>query len=333
MVNTSWGYADSLFNFVWTFKIDSYTGEQIGKVWVGANYDASREDPSLPNFVAASTPLELADAIAPDTHITLSEGVYDISEIDASANPYIRYVQDTDGWDGRKGLVIYNLEGLTIRAQLGAKVEIVTPDRFSEVLIFEHCSNINIIGIEAGHSVTGPYECDAGVIYFDRCSYIAIDNCLFYGCGSIGITLRDCDAAHIEDTTVTDCSLRAVDISRSSGIKFINCKFIDNRAYSNVVHIYNTSSVEFTDCEISGNKSLEWELVSFDSMGSEDGHVLFENCIFEDNALNTSLEWVDGSEIMFRGPGISLTNCEVELGNFGAYGIGEDYDLGGNNFK
>ena len=275
------------------------------------------EAPPAPSKnVEVSTAEELVKAIAPDTCITLKAGKYDVSTVIGVDNPYVYYREDFYGFD-EMTLSITAVEGLTLKAAPGADVEIVTPLRFAVVLEFSHCNGVSLFGIKAGHSVTGDYECDAGVVAFMDCYNVVVDDCYFYGSGSIGIDLYSCTNALIQSTTVTDCSLRAVDIYDSRSISFTDCKFIDNRAYGSVIY-GSGSSVEFLDCEISGNKSLEWSAVSIDD------DVLFSHCVFKDNAI------VDGSEPVFSGFGIRLHNCEIEKEGFSGYWEGQITSLGGN---
>jgi hypothetical protein len=67
------------------------------------------------------------------------------------------------------------------------------------------------------------------------------------------------------------------------------------------------------------------------------GDVLFERCVFRDNAL------VEAETVCeFQGRQISFRDCEIEKGNFAAYwnnGLNEYHyydtkvvDLGGNNY-
>jgi parallel beta-helix repeat protein len=243
--------------------------------------------------------------------ITLQAGVYDFSTVIWTENQYV-----TAG-SGTAALWLHSVGGLTLQAESGADVELVTPDLFSEVMMFTNCNGITLSGIKAGHSVTDKYQCDAGVLRFDNSANITIDNCLFYGCGAVGIRLWDCINAKISDTTVTDCSLRAVDLSRSEYMVFTGCSFIDNRAYGCVI-MGNDSYAEFVDCDISGNRSLEWSCVEFT------GQVLFDRCVFRNNAL------VAGSDTVFAGSEITLRDCEIEKNNFSAYWNYGVIDLGGN---
>ena len=175
--------------------------------------------------------------------------------------------------------------------------------------------------IKAGHTVTGKYECDAGVLNFKDSYNILVENCLLYGSGTIGIGLRGCASALITNTTVTDCSRLAVEVSRSYGITFDKCKFIDNRAYDGVI-AGSESSAEFFDCMVTGNKSIEFGgVVAF-------SNALFERCVFRDNAQIK--ESVGGPGPVLSGANLRLRDCSIEKGNFSDYWYDGVIDLGGN---
>ena len=261
-----------------------------------------------------ATPQELADAIAPGMCITLKPGTYDMSTVAGSDNPYV-IVRN-----GMAALTINDVEGLTLRAEPGSNVEIVTPDKFSEVLMFTFCNGVKLSGINAGHSVTGIYECDAGVIFIDRSANVEIADCLFYGSGIMGIGIRDSVSVQVTNTTITDCSLRAVEIWSGNDVRFTGCRFIDNRAYGHVVWGYE-SSAEFFDCEFSGNRNLVCSVVDFDD------DVLFERCVFRDNALE------EGSYPVFTGGPIRIRGCAIESAGFDGYWEGGVINLGGNTLS
>ena len=153
----------------------------------------------------------------------------------------------------------------------------------------------------------------------DQSANITIKECLLYGSGAIGITIRNCVSVQITDTTVTDCSLRAVDLWSSNDVTFTRCKFNDNRAYGCVIYGHH-SAAEFSDCEITGNKSLEWCAVEIDD------DILFERCVFRDNAH------VEGLASVFKGYGIRLRDCAIEKAGFSGYFDDGVIDLGGNKF-
>jgi len=167
------------------------------------------EEPEVPlayddTDVVVASAEELVSAIAPNTTITLEHGVYDVSTLVGFESPYVRWHDDGYSFN-ENTLVIYNVEGLVLQAAPGAEVEIVTPFRFAEVIAFSSCSDISLFGIKAGHTVTGEYICDAGVLSFKNCTGITVENCYLYGCGTVGLNMYDCSDGLIKDTTITDC--------------------------------------------------------------------------------------------------------------------------------
>ena len=129
---------------------------------------------------------------------------------------------------------------------------------------------------------------------------------------------------------MTDCSLRAVDLNNSHDITFTGCRFVDNRAYGSIIYGSSTTAV-FSSCEISGNRFLDWSLVKFHF--SYVNGVLFEQCIFRDNALTEESvrEQSEGwNKWLFEGQGVSLHDCVIEKSNFSDYWGSDVVDLGGN---
>jgi len=289
--------------------------------------------------VEVSTAEELLGAISPNATITLEAGQYDVSTLFGLESPYIQWKYDSYDLN-EKTLVISGVNNLTLQAAPGAEVEIVTPWRFAEVLSFSNCSDISLIGIKAGHTVTGDYECDEGVVSFNNCTNITVENCYFYGCGSVGINMSHCRGVSIKDTIITDCSRAALIIDNSKDIEFSNCRLIDNRAYQYVVCIDN-SAIIFIDCKISGNKRLGDCVIEIDFFGGS-SNVLFDSCTITDNAPN--MDWYEGGAV-FKAtskqyafaqatPYIAVRDCEIELGVFSQYWSNDDVtNLGGTELN
>ena len=287
--------------------------------------------------VVVSTVEELLDAIAPNTHITLNAGRYDVSTVAGKYTPYISWLEDIYG-HGERTLVIKGIDGLTLEAAPNAIVEIVTPWLYAEVLYFQYCNDISIIGITAGHIVTEIYQCDAGVINFYLCDKVYVDDCVFFGSGTTGIRISNCNNVLIKDTVVTDCSFTAINIHSSNDVEVIYCQLVDNRGYGYVVSAF-TSNAVFRNCEISGNRFL-WHGVIYVSNGYWGiSEVLFDGCTIIDNAPDIATygsgEYVLIKESQFHVlpmPQVSIKDCEIELGEFSQY-WNNAVDLGGNVLK
>lgn len=265
--------------------------------------------------VEVSTAAELADAIGSDTCVTLKEGRYDLSALEAST------------------LYVTGVSNLTLQAAPGAQVEIVTNDPWAEALWFEDCDGLTLRGIKAGHSLIVDYECDAGVALFNYSSNILIEDCYFYGCGSVGIEMTGCRDADILETTIADCSLYAVTLEDCSGINFSFCGFVDHRAYMSVV-CANRTAASFTDCAFSGNHQVEHGVVWVDyaGLGSQRGaksDIYLTRCTFTDNGPGEGYQ--AGSAIV--NGSCAVRDCVVEKGGFALYWTKDIRNLGGNALK
>jgi hypothetical protein len=257
------------------------------------------------NEVRVSTVEELFAAVASETVITLEEGLYDLSK----------------AFRGGSSLVIENISNLVIQAAPGANVEIVTPNRFAEVIQFVSCNGVALRGVKAGHSVTGEYECDAGVVEFIDSQNISVENCVLYGSGAIGISMRNCGAAVVDNVTITDCSFTGTYFWDCFDIKFTDCRLVDNRVYGAVIAASDTDAT-FTGCEISGNKNLDSNS-AVDAF--RESSLLFDGCTFKNNANG-------GGAPVISGGNVSVKNCVIEKNNFDAYWDAAK-DLGGNTLQ
>ena len=156
--------------------------------------------------VRVDTVDEFLAAIGPDTVIKLSEGVYDLStatDYGAYGTEYYYWVNVFDG----PGLVISGIENLSIEAE--GDVSIAAIPRYANVISFLNCENISLSGFTAGHTQE-PGECAGGVLDFENCWGLKIDDCRLYGCGILGIRAYYCSELQVSNTEIYDCSLGAI---------------------------------------------------------------------------------------------------------------------------
>jgi hypothetical protein len=180
--------------------------------------------------------------------------------------------------DGRE-LNIQNVSNLTIEGLGKGKVEIRTTPRYAYIMNFNNVSNITIRNIVAGHEPQ-EYMCDAGVFKFTDSSNISIDGSDLYGCGSMGLDLKNVKELSFDNSIIRQCSLRAVQIYNSESIRFTGSRIINHKAYSNIIHLYDSNDIVFKECELANNNSFEWSFVdSFDSWNVE-----FDDCHFSNNS-------------------------------------------------
>ena len=228
-------------------------------------------DSGVQKEVKVKTAAEFIQALASNTRILVAPGVYDFTDLTA---------------DSTLGCKIENVNNLSIIGAGTDKTGFINADRFKQILTFENCRNISISGIKAGHSPQ-EYECDAGVFYFENCLDVGVGDCYLYGCGSIGIYIVNSENISVDNTVITDCSLRAVHIDDSTNVVFNKCRLTENRAYAAAVFLISYSrscSAIFNQCEISDNQSIEWELINTWNISSNSIISLtFNDCIISNN--------------------------------------------------
>lgn len=190
---------------------------------------------------------ELLAAIAPNAKIILDAELYDLSTATGYGKGSSDYYYWEENHDG-PGLVITNVDNLTICSDDVKGHTISALPRYANVLTFDECTNILVEGFTAGHTVEPGY-CVGGVICFRDSDSVTVNNCSLYGCGTLGV-----DAEYSGDVTVTnceiyECSYGGIRMWSVDGINIADCTFRD----------LGGSSISFSDCK---NAVLDGESVS-----------------------------------------------------------------------
>lgn len=165
--------------------------------------------------------------------------------------------------DGQQ-LVVQNVSNLKIEGSTVGKTSITTSPRFAEIIDFKDCDEITINNITAGHTPMKEYICEAGVLHFEACSGISISNSELYGCGSIGLSLDRTNDLKCDNVNINHCSLRAIDLFRSSDITFSNTKLQNHEAYSNILYASESYNISFENCDITNNNYFSWSLIELE---------------------------------------------------------------------
>jgi hypothetical protein len=202
---------------------------------------------------------QLIEAIAPNTHIVLEPGVYNLgaytklkgysalTNASQLVNEYLAWEEVHDGLE----LVIKDVENLTIEGSALGTSEIVTPYRYAYVINFENCKNLLINRIKSGHIVTS--DCAGGVFSFNNCSDVLIKNTLMYGCGIIGIDIHNSDNISVRNSSIYKCSYGIVWIYNSRYISFTDCDFFDNQFYDCLIYLNGSNDVTLNGCKFIDN--------------------------------------------------------------------------------
>lgn len=245
-----------------------------------------------PRSVTVSTVDELLSAIAPNTTITLTEGLYDLSQASdygvAQEDGYYSWVNSFDGPE----LVISRVSGLSLVGE--GEVTISAVPRYADVLSFSSCTEICLAGLTLGHTEEEG-QCVGGVVDLTAVDSAIISQCKLFGCGVIGVRSQDSTGIQVVESEIYDCSYSAAQIYTSFNVVFNNCKIYDNETFSSLFYFSTSENCAVINCEISGNTSPVLLDVSY-SPG-----LYFAGNIVENNPLSGGMFFIAGSEVTLEG--------------------------------
>lgn len=184
--------------------------------------------------VRVSNVNDFLKAIDSDTCIILSKGVYDLAASKSyqvaqsvmEKEPDLQRYNAADttnyiwqnNYDG-PSLVITGVSNLTIKAEGSDRTAttISATPRYADVLSFENCSNVTLEGFTAGHTKEPGY-CSGGVLYFNACMDILIDNCGMYGCGTMGVNANNTRNLQVVNSEIYECSYNGITLWDSENV-------------------------------------------------------------------------------------------------------------------
>ncbi len=234
----------------------------IGKSWDERMLDAWYNPPAEPlpagdlKQVVVSSVDELMGNIAPNTELILKDGVYDLSTLKDYGTGWTNYHYWSEEFDG-PALVLTGLDNLVIRSESGdpEKCTISAVPRYADVLKFKSCTNITVSGITAGHTVEPGY-CTGGVLYFEDCDNILVNDCSLYGCGTLGVRAELCSALAVTGCEIYECSYGGIQMYQVSGIKIENCSFRD--LGGDAINLMDCKDAAVDGEQVSGNARLSY---------------------------------------------------------------------------
>ena len=205
----------------------------IGKTWdedmLRLHYEKvePEENPGEQVRVTVSNVDELLAAIAPDTEIILKDGIYDLSTAADYGTGYSDYYYWMEEFDGPV-LTVDNVSNLTIRSESGDvdKCLVSAVPRYANVFNFRRCTNLKVSGFTAGHTLE-PGECMGGVLDFERCAQVQVENCGLFGCGILGIQARMTSDMLVRGCDIYECSYGGIQMADMVGVTIEGCTFRD----------------------------------------------------------------------------------------------------------
>ena len=240
----------------WYHPESGYAVKAGGEVWMEPKPSSSPSDGKVKRV---STVEELLSAVAPDTTVELAPGTYLLSAAADYGNPlpdspYYSWEEVPDGFQLR----IQNVSNFTL---LGTEnVEIVTEPRYANVLCLYGCENVRLSGFTAGHTVEPGY-CSGGVLFFESCRRVDVEDTRLYGCGVVGVQGRSCESLRIFNSEIYECSEGAVNLSMCANAVIDSCHIRDVRqeeeydfAWGWLFQFHSCNTVRVTGCTIENNR-------------------------------------------------------------------------------
>ena len=188
--------------------------------------------------ITVTTVDEFLAAIGPDRTILLDGALFDLSEAAGYGAVGGEYYFWSECYDGPQ-LVIDGVSGLRIRAVSDDPHDTTlsaTP-RYANVLAFRNCSGISLSGFTAGHTKE-PGSCAGGVLDFEDCRRVRVEDMRLYGCGILGVQARRCTALSVLRTEIYECSQGAGQFMQCDGLTFAGCD----------VHDVPSPAFSFSEC-------------------------------------------------------------------------------------
>ena len=273
---------------------------------------APAPDKAAGGTVNVSTVDEFLAAIGPDTTIVFAPGMYDLSKAADYGKTGGEYYSWTESYDGPE-LTISKVTGLTLRAQEDTEgdVTISAVPRYADVLYFKGCKDIALYDLTVGHTQE-PGQCAGGVLNFDYCDNVLVNDCELYGCGIMGVQAKQCRTLHVTDTHIYDCSYGAVQLESCRDVLFDDCEIDGCYAYTGLFEFIGCTECAVINSEISQNTAFRLVYSSYSS-GIYLGALEVENNTFEHSMFGVA------------GKPVTLEGCDL-LNNTSTFWYGSEQD-------
>ncbi len=226
--------------------------------------------------VRVSTERQLPAALRSNTTVTLAAGKYLTSEVSQSSNPAVSWEESFDG----RQLVVTGVSGLTLKAAQGAArgATLLAEPRYSYTIVFRRCRDLRLEGLTLGHTEAG--ECEGGVLRFEGCANVQIQDCDMFGSGVVGLDLEKCAGVTVLGSTIRDCSAGAL-------------------------WAVGVQDLRLENVRIAGNEG--WPLVWVE----ESRNLVFDSCLIEEST-GEGLFWIDGKSQGVSLPRTTIRNNQTE---------------------
>ncbi len=235
------------------------------------------------------------EQIEDNSTVNIPKGVYNFSKVG-----YYREGKDDKLIESDLGfLKITGYSNVKLIAEEGTYF--VSNHNNRDVVFFEKCKNIELKNIYALHNVLKTY-CHAPVFTVENALNMTFDNCIIDGSGLIGFNINHSDSIKILNSTIMNCSEKAIDLIWSK-LRMENVKIIDNKL-EDVLVLYK-SNLEMKNCLIENNTIRTYHYFYF-----RESDVKMENCTINADVFNSVLFNSNNSRITLNSSTILLDNAD-----------------------
>lgn len=222
-----------------------------------------------------STTAELVKAIAPDAHIILKSGVYNISALtEEEITACSRYVSQDGLRNGE--LSVRDAAGLILEAEKSGAARLITENGLADVMLLDLCDNAALKGLVLGHDMEKG-DCDAHVLRLAASQNVALEECALFGCGTYGIWAEDAAGLTVSKTEIYECTNGIFHLLDTAKAVFQDCQFHNNNG---MFSLLGKTEVLIKDTEISKNQGALLQAAHSDTGSLQ---ITFEGCTFQDN--------------------------------------------------
>ncbi|MCH5250354.1 MAG: right-handed parallel beta-helix repeat-containing protein [Lachnospiraceae bacterium] len=199
--------------------------------------------PEIHKYIEVSSTNDLVKNLESNNKLVLNKGYYDILDFEAETETVFKQ----DVFDGKE-VVIQGISNVTI---VGDNTTLLATPRYANVINFNNCTNIKLIGLTIGHI---PYkgDCTGAVLAFEDCNNVQLESLELYGCGTYGIVLHNCKNIKVNGTKIFECSYGAMQII-ASDLFFENSKVFDCNKIAGSLFETSFSQLQFSNVSIFNN--------------------------------------------------------------------------------
>lgn len=215
--------------------------------------------------------------------VILAEGEYNL----AKAKDYGKQIDGRCyGWkfvgDGYE-LDIKETRNLEIIGAGREGTSIVNEPRYANVITFTDCADVGVFKLTAGHTKAQGY-CSGGVLNFNRCRDIDIEDCCLYGCGTYGITACESRDLSAERCIIKECSYGAFEFLNCSDVTFekglvFDCGLKETFCCFELFSVCKCADFSMNEVEVRGSRTERL----FNIYGSSDAEIA--SCRFTGNTV------------------------------------------------